>query len=117
MAVSVRAGAAASAALSSGGNSTKVGKEWIGVLATVPLFAGLSQRHLRRIAALARVRRFESGTVIVRAGRPGDAFYVILDGKARVASGRRRVTMLGAGDFFGEMALPHRSPPSADLHP
>ena len=79
-------------------------KEWVGVLAQVPLFAQIPKRHLRRIARLATARRFAGGPIF-RAGDEGDAFYVVLDGNVQVhASGGRKVK-LGAGDYFGEMAL------------
>jgi CRP-like cAMP-binding protein len=41
---------------------------------------------------------------VVRVGKPAEAFYVILDGSARVGVPGRPVT-LEAGDFFGEMAV------------
>lgn len=77
------------------------------VLSHVPLFAGLSQRDLRRIAALVEEVWFNSGRVVVEEGSPGNSFYVILDGTARVVRGRgqRAIRRLGPGDHFGEMTL------------
>ena len=115
MSVGMRAGAASSAALAVRTDPQKLGKEWLAVLATVPLFAGLSRRHLKNVASLAKVRRYEPGTLIVRAGRPGDAFYVILDGEARVDTGRSRSIRLRGGDFFGEMSLLDGAPRSASV--
>ena len=54
-------------------------KGWADVLATVPLFEGLSQRHLRRIAGLATAKRFAPYSAMVKEGAAGDAFYVIRD--------------------------------------
>ena len=85
------------------------------MLAEVPLFATLSGRHVRRVAALAKLRRFERGVPVVVAGRPGDAFYVILDGEVSVGVPGRRRTRLGAGDYFGEMSLIDGSPRSATV--
>ena len=85
------------------------------MLEEVPLFAGLPRRHLRRIAALARLKRFTSGASIARAGTPGDAFYVILDGAVRVVPANGKATKLGQGEFFGEMALLDGAPRSADV--
>ena len=70
-------------ALSRGGDG-RGSKAWADVLASVPLFEGLSQRHLRKIAGQATVKRFAPLTAIVREGASGDAFYVILDGTASV---------------------------------
>jgi len=82
-----------------------MGKEWVDVLADVPIFEGLSKRHLTKIAKLAVERRFAPHTRIVQAGDRGDAFYVIIDGSATVRRAGRRPVALGRGDFFGEVAL------------
>jgi CRP-like cAMP-binding protein len=80
------------------------GRETIGLLEQVPLFASLSRRHLAKIASVAATKRYAAGSPVVRVGKPAEAFYVILDGSARVGVPGRPVT-LEAGDFFGEMAV------------
>ena len=93
--------------------SDRIEKNWVAVLRELPLFEGIPNRHLRRIPA--RVRRFGADERIVRAGDPGNAFYVILDGEVRVKPPRRRAVVLIAGDYFGEMALLDGAPRSADI--
>jgi CRP-like cAMP-binding protein len=91
----------------------RVGRDWEPVLAELPLFRGLPRRHLRRIPA--RMQRFADGTAIVRAGAPGNAFYVLLEGKARVEPPGGRTVTLKPGDSFGELALLDGAPRSADV--
>ena len=82
----------------------RMSKAWLDVLVDIPLFADLSRRHLGKVAALGRAKRYPARTSIVTAGTNADAFYVILDGKATVRAGNRRIP-LTTGDYFGEMAL------------
>jgi len=103
------------AALSTPHDPHRVGHEWLVMLAEVPLFKGLPKRHLRRIAKLAQIRRFAPGSTLIRAGEPGRAFYVLLDGNARVVRPSGRARRLGVGDYFGEMALLDGAARSADV--
>jgi CRP-like cAMP-binding protein len=74
-------------------------------LNTVPLFKGCSARQLRHIAARGHEITFETGKAITEQGRFGDHFFVILEGTARVLRNGRKVSTLGPGGYFGEIAL------------
>ncbi|MGH2629263.1 MAG: cyclic nucleotide-binding domain-containing protein [Actinomycetota bacterium] len=75
------------------------------VLAAVPLFEGLSKRHLRKVAALAEMANFMEGAAIVKEGDPGDSFYVVLVGQAKITVKGRTVHRALPGDHFGEISL------------
>jgi len=88
---------------------------WSSLVAEVPLFSVLPKRHLGRVVRLVEVRRYRPGATIVRAGSTGDAFFLMLDGLARVepVSGPGRT--LGIGESFGELALLDGAPRSATV--
>ena len=85
-------------------------------LAQVPLFQGLSPRHLRRIADLAQEERLMEGATVVKTGQPGDSFYVILEGEAKVVNGAgRTINRLLPSDYFGEISLIDGGPRTATV--
>jgi CRP-like cAMP-binding protein len=90
-------------------------KEWTNVLAEVPLFACLNTSHLRHVAGLAKIRRFHDGAALMRAGDPGDAMYVLLDGRATVRVPRGGAVGLEMGSFVGELALLDDGPRTATV--
>lgn len=81
----------------------------VNLLGRVPLFQGCTRVDLSRVAALSEERIYREGQVIVKAGDPGRAFYVITHGKAKVVRGKtpggKREAELGRGEFFGELSL------------
>ena len=90
-------------------------KESISRLAQVPLFADCSNRDLQTIARVVREIPHKAGTVIAREGEPGVGLFVILSGTADVSIGGKKKTTLGAGDFFGEIALLDGGPRTATV--
>lgn len=52
---------------------------------------------------------YTDGDAIVRQGELGDCMYVVQSGEVEVvqttSGGEQRLAVLGAGDFFGEMAV------------
>jgi voltage-gated potassium channel len=77
------------------------------MIARVPLFAGLDASEISDIMQLLRARMVEAGHVIVRAGEPAHAMYFIATGDVEVAL-RKETVRLGAGQFFGEVAVLRR---------
>jgi len=84
-------------------------------LEEVELFGGCSQRQLRAIAKISEIVEVPAGTVLARAGEPGDEFYLILDGSARVEVSPRKRGRLAPGHYFGEMSLLDGGPRSASV--
>jgi CRP/FNR family transcriptional regulator, cyclic AMP receptor protein len=84
-------------------------------LAQVPLFAHCSQLELGTVARHAQISEVPEGTEIITEGSPGDAFYVILDGKAHVTREGEQVAEVGPGTYFGELALLDGEPRSATV--
>jgi CRP-like cAMP-binding protein len=82
-------------------------------LKEVPLFEGCSQRQL--VAKIARVFDVAADTVLTRAGEPGDEFFLIIDGTARVDVSAEKHVPLHPGEFFGEMSLLDGGPRSATV--
>lgn len=85
-----------------------------GMVARVPLFAGLNAVEVSHIASLLRAETVPSNTVIVRAGDPADCMYFIASGEVEAEVGEYR-HHLGEGDFFGELALLRRGKRGATI--
>jgi CRP/FNR family cyclic AMP-dependent transcriptional regulator len=88
------------------------------VLRTVPIFSELSDEDISSLAHLAIRKRCPKDTVVFFENEEGDFFFTILEGRIKVTilgdDGREVIlSVLGPGDFFGEMALLDNEPRSA----
>ena len=77
----------------------------IAALGQVPLFEHLTKRELEFVAREGDEVQVPAGRILIREGKPGDTFYVILDGEAEVAIKGKRRRVLKSGDFFGEISM------------
>lgn len=92
-----------------------LGRRGADLLAQVPLFEGLSRRHLRKIAEHADEISFREKETIVEADQPGGTFFVIVEGEVRVVQGTRTIARAGPGEFFGEISLLDGGPRTASV--
>ncbi len=74
-------------------------------LKDVSFFSSISEQDLAAVAEQADEVSVTAGSVLAREGDVGDKFFVIESGTAEVTRGGEPVAKLGAGDFFGEIAL------------
>ncbi len=84
-------------------------------LKPVPFFAQLDDDERAKVAHLFKQRRFPAGETVVREGTGGAAFFLIEAGEATVTVGGIQRATLGAGDYFGEIALIDEGPRSATV--
>jgi CRP-like cAMP-binding protein len=83
------------------------------LLRRVPLFADCAKVDLTKIERLVEDMELPAGHVLTRQGRPGDEFFVIVDGKVRVDRDGMRIDTLGPGDYLGEISLVDHRPRTA----
>jgi len=89
--------------------------EKMSYLQRVHLFEACSSRQLRAIARIAEVQEVPAGAVLARTGEPGDRFFVIVDGSARVEVSPQNQGRMSPGSFFGEISLLDGEPRSATV--
>ena len=80
----------------------------------VPMFAPLSLAAKDRVAANLIPISVPAGDVVIRAGDPGDRFYIVADGEFQIDGGGLQMTA-GKADYFGEIALLRDIPRTATV--
>ena len=82
---------------------------WLAPLRATELFADCTDSELEEIDCLMTEVSVPVGARLVQEGSPGQEFFVIREGAARVSKQGETVKELRAGDFFGELALLDRT--------
>ncbi len=90
----------------------------IELLKKLNLFENLSEQELEKILKICVKQTFSKDAVIFKEGAAGDGCYIIIRGAVRISKfipniGEEALTVLKAGDYFGEMALIDNFPRSA----
>lgn len=90
------------------------------LLKDLELFSELSDRELQDVAALAQVRKLETDTTVFHEGDPSDQIFVVVNGRVKIVTtssdGKEFIlSVLGAGQVFGEMGLLEEAPRSASV--
>jgi voltage-gated potassium channel len=84
------------------------------IVAKVPFFQSIGASTIAEVARLLRPRDYPAGAAIVRLGEPGDCMYFIASGEVEIVISPEPLR-LGAGEFFGEIALLTGTPRTATV--
>ena len=90
------------------------------VLKSVPLFASFPDEQLRTLVTVVTRRSAPRASVIMAAGDAIDSLYIVISGRLKVmmgdADGKEVIlSLIGPGEFFGEMGLIDDAPRSASV--
>lgn len=92
----------------------------VGILRNVPLFAVLEEPQLHALASVMSRKSAPKNRTIIKAGDPTDSLYIVIAGRTKVQmsddEGKEVIlSVLGPGDFFGEMGLLDGAPRAASV--
>jgi len=84
-------------------------------LKAIPIFTDLSRRELASVERILHRREYQKDEVVFRQDEPGIGMYIIESGRVGIISdpGGVELSVLGDGDFFGELPLLDSAPRSA----
>ena len=90
------------------------------VLKNISLFSGLCDDKCKELLKTARKKTFPKNSILCNEGDISDSLYVIISGKVKVTindeEGKEVIlSILGPGEYFGEMSLLDSEPRSASV--
>jgi CRP-like cAMP-binding protein len=83
---------------------TEAGRPRVDALRSIPMFEGLDDDALARVADAATEFDVPAGHVLVQPGQEGSGVFILEDGSAEVEIGRNKV-ICGPGECIGELSL------------
>jgi CRP-like cAMP-binding protein len=93
----------------------ELGQTTVDRLRALEQLRGLTRTQLEQVAGLAERVQVPKREVLVREGRVGREFFLILSGTVAVTQAGRRVETLGPGSFFGEVIATDEGPRHATV--
>ena len=78
--------------------------ERFSLLRTLPFFGDFPENELWEVMRISKWAKFHPETALVKEGDHGDSFYILAGGYVRVTRGKKTLSVLSAGDCFGEMS-------------
>lgn len=85
-------------------------KAYTQIMSRVPLFSGLSEKQLKKLANRLTKRDYAEGEAIITQGKGGEGLFILTHGKAEAVRVQpdgeiTTVNNFAPNDFFGELAL------------
>jgi CRP-like cAMP-binding protein len=85
-------------------------KSYVQILSQIPLFRGLNEGQLKKIANRLTQRKYSEGEAIITQGQGGEGLFIVVKGTAEAVrvqpDGEKfALNQFGINDFFGELAL------------
>ncbi len=86
----------------------------------VPIFGDLDENEIKKVAEIGINRKFSKNGIVFLEEEEGAALFIIISGKVKIVrtdddGGEVILSILGSGDFFGEIAILDGLPRSATV--
>ncbi|HET9578700.1 MAG TPA: serine/threonine-protein kinase [Usitatibacter sp.] len=78
--------------------------ERFSLLRALPFFRDFPENELWEVLRISKWAKFHPESVLLKEGDHGDSFFILVAGYVRVTRGKRTLSVLTAGDCFGEMS-------------
>ena len=87
------------------------------LLRGLDIFEPLDEDSLRDLSAKLQLKEFGENKIVLKKGEPGTSLYIVLDGKVAVVDDNgQTLSVMTAGDIFGEMSLLSGEPVTTSIH-